>query len=83
MREIGSFPSVNYTYVLLVPRNQLFCALTNRYINKKPAEVKGHIGGRKYKGALASCKSLHESEVVSGTTYTPSMSIWLHTLMYM
>lgn len=37
-------------------RKQLYCALTNRYINRKPAEVTLHLEGRRYKQALQKCK---------------------------
>lgn len=36
----------------------LFCALTNRYINRKPDEVKGHTSGKKYKKALEQCEQM-------------------------
>ena len=39
----------------LVTRNQLFCALTNRYVNQKPHEVKGHVEGWRYKQAMEKC----------------------------
>ena len=35
-----------------------FCALTNRYINRKPDEVKGHTSGKKYKKALEQCEQM-------------------------
>ena len=38
-------------------RYQLFCALTNRYVNRKPEEVRGHIQGRRYQKALLECKN--------------------------
>ena len=39
-------------------RNQLFCTLTNCYLNRKPVEVEGHLAGKRYKTALEKCKSI-------------------------
>lgn len=39
-------------------RDMLFCAVTNRYINRKPDEVKGHMSGKKYKKALEQCEQM-------------------------
>ncbi|CAI8008746.1 Surfeit locus protein 2, partial [Geodia barretti] len=33
-------------------KRQLFCALTNRYMNRKPAEVELHLKGKRYRRAL-------------------------------
>ena len=44
--------------MVVVQRRQLFCALTNRYMNRKPAEVELHLKGKRYRRALDNCKSL-------------------------
>ena len=44
-------------------RRQLFCTLTNRYMNRKPAEVELHLKGRRYKTSLEKCECVSESEV--------------------
>ena len=35
---------------------QLFCALTRRYLNRIPEEVRHHISGKRYKKALLECE---------------------------
>ena len=44
--------------MVVVQRRQLFCALTNRYMNRNPAEVELHLKGKRYRRALDNCKSL-------------------------
>ena len=39
-------------------RRQLFCALTNRYMNRKPAEVTLHLQGKRYRRAMEKCEQL-------------------------
>ena len=40
-------------------RNQLFCCLTGKYINRNPSHVEKHTAGRKYIKAKEDCKEFH------------------------
>ena len=46
---------VQRIYLISFLRNQLFCGLTGRYINRLPHHVEKHMTGRRYTTAKMKC----------------------------
>ncbi len=45
-------------FFLFVSRNQLFCKLTLRHLNRQPHHVLRHVNGKRFKKALSKCQCI-------------------------